>query len=165
MATEVPTELTAPSTAPRVAPTAIWPARPPPWNFTPPDRPPTRPETAPETAAWPVLLQSQSFRFPLTTWMAWMTASMPTEIATSLRIAMISWRKVNWTINRVACWAIGMPADAVPKVAKAAAIKDAISMANAIRDAMIDSLVYSTSRAVPSQLSASCSQIFFNLGR
>jgi len=165
MATEVPTELTAPSTAPRVAPTATWPARPPPWNLTPPDRPPTRPETAPLTAAWPVLLQSQSLRSPVSIWMPWMAASMPTEIATSLRIAMISCRNVNWTINRVACWAIGMPADAPPKVANAAAISAAISMASAISDAMIDSFVYSTSSAVPSQLSASCSQIFLSFGR
>ncbi|MBB5954978.1 hypothetical protein FHS29_001548 [Saccharothrix tamanrassetensis] len=72
---------------------------------------------------------------------------------------------MNCTISRVACWAMGMPAVDAPKVPKAAATSAAISMASAISDAMIDSLVYSTSSAVLSQLSASCSQIFWSFGR
>ncbi|ROP40000.1 hypothetical protein EDD40_5403 [Saccharothrix texasensis] len=165
IAAAVPTVDTAPSTAPRVAPTATCPASPPPWNFSPPDTPPTSPDTAPDTAASVVLPQSHDSRSPRATWIAWMAASMPTEIATSLRIAMISWRKVNCTISRVACCAIGMPAVVAPNVPNAAAISAAISIASAISDAMIDSLVYSTSSAVLSQLSANCSQIFCSFGR
>ncbi|ONI83860.1 hypothetical protein ALI22I_36115 [Saccharothrix sp. ALI-22-I] len=165
IAAAVPTVDTAPSTAPRVAPTAICPARLPPSNFTPPDTPPTNPDTAPETAASVVLPQSHDSRSPRAICTAWMAASMPTEIATSLRIAMINCRNVNCTINRVACCAIGIPAVDAPNVPKAAAISAAISIASAISDAMIDSLVYSTSNAVLSQLSASCSQIFCNFGR
>ncbi len=82
------------------------------WPAPSPMIPPIAPEMAPLSTEERVLCQSQCVRSPLSSWMAWISASMPTMNPMPLAIEVSNRRRIIQTATRAAVTAAGMASGA-----------------------------------------------------